>query len=278
MLIGLLVIAALQAAPAPQTGAAPRADVAQYVVGPNDVLNITVFNQAQLSGKFPVEGDGTIGFPLLGRIVVGGLSVSAVEDELRRRLTAGYLTDPHVTVTVEQYRSQQLFVMGEVKQPGNLQFTGSMTLIEALARVGSVTEKAGTQVIVMRASKGAPPAPAGTGTPGAGSSETIVIDLKNLQTGELSQNLSLHAGDTIFVPRAATVFVTGSVRTAGEYDIRPGMTVRQVIAKAGGVTDRGSMRRIQIIRRVDGKEVTIGASLETPVEEGDTVVVRERFI
>jgi polysaccharide biosynthesis/export protein len=267
----LLFLTALQAAPAPAT------DPALYIVGPNDVLNITVFNQPQMSGKFAVESDGTLAFPLVGRIAVGGLSIRAVEDEVRRRLSAGYLTDPRVSVTVEQYRSQQIFVMGEVKQPGSLQFTGAMTLIEALARVGSTTDRAGSEAMIVRPSS-SPAAVATTQKPNGSNSETIRVNLQNLQAGALSENVALRAGDTIFVPRAATVFVSGQVKAAGEYVIRTGMTVRQALALAGGVTDRGSTRRLQIIRQVDGKEVTLDVNLQTAVQQGDTIVVRERFM
>jgi polysaccharide export outer membrane protein len=110
----LLLMTALQAAPVAAT------DPALYIVGPNDVLTITVFNQPQLSGRFAVESDGTLAFPLLGRVTVGGLSIRAVEDQMRGRLAAGYVKDPHVSVTMEEYRSQQIFVMGEVRQPGSL--------------------------------------------------------------------------------------------------------------------------------------------------------------
>jgi polysaccharide biosynthesis/export protein len=270
MMLILLFLAALQTAPA----AAP--DPALYIVGPSDVLAITVFNQPQLSGKFAVESDGTLAFPLVGRVAVGGLSIRAAEDEIRQRLSAGYLTDPRVTVAVEQYRSQQIFVMGEVKQPGSLQFTGSMTLIEALARAGSTTDRAGFEAVIVRPSSGA--AGIAAQAPNAANSETIRVDLQSLQTGGLSHNVALRAGDTIFVPRAATVFVSGQVKTAGEYVIRPGMTVRQALALAGGVSDRGSTRRIQIVRQVAGKEATLDAGLQTPVQPGDTIVVRERFM
>jgi polysaccharide export outer membrane protein len=266
----LLFLTALQAAPASAN------DPALYMVGPNDVLNITVFNQPQMSGKFAVESDGTLAFPLVGRVAVGGLSIRAVEDEVRRRLSAGYLTDPRVSVTVEQYRSQQIFVMGEVRQPGSLQFTGAMTLIEALARAGSTTDRAGSEAMIVRPTR-EPVAPAAQ-APNNPGSETIRVNLQSLQAGGLSQNVALRAGDTIFVPRAATVFVSGQVKSAGEYVLRPGMTVRQALALAGGVTDRGSTRRIQIVRQVDGKEVTMGANLQTAVEPGDTIVVRERFM
>jgi protein involved in polysaccharide export with SLBB domain len=128
----------------------------------------------------------------------------------------------------------------------------------------------------------ADPAPEpGTSAAQAGSpskSETIHVALESLQAGELSQNVALRAGDTIFVPRAATVFVSGQVKTAGEYVLRSGMTVRQALALAGGVTERGSTRRIQIIRQIDGTRVTFDANLETELQPGDTIVIRERFM
>lgn len=266
----LLLLAALQVTPT-----AP-ADPRLYVVGPNDVLLITVFNQPQLSGKFAVEADGALTYPLVGRVSVGGKSIRAAEDEMRRLLANGFLKDPQVSVSVEQYRSQQIIMMGEVRQPGPLQFTGSMTLLEALARVGSTTDKAGTDVIIVR-SAGGSAAPVAAPNPSDPNAETIRVDLAMLQAGTLSQNVALRAGDTIFVPRAATVFVSGHVKTPGEYPIRTGTTVRQAIALAGGVTDRGSTRRLQLLRQVDGKETTISADLTTIVQAGDTIVVRERF-
>ena len=265
----LLLLLALQA----ERPAVP--DPGLYIVGPNDVLTITVFNQPQLSGKFPVEADGALTFPLVGRVTVGGKSIRAAEDEMRRRLAAGYLKDPQVSVSVEQYRSQQVIMMGEVRQPGTLQFTGAMTLLEALARVGSTTEHAGPEAVIVRPPAGAPPEAAlNSNNPNV---ETIRVDLASLQKGALAQNFVLRAGDTVFVPRAATLFVSGHVKTPGEYPIRAGMTVRQAITLAGGVTDRGSTRRLQIIRQVNGKETTISADLTTIVQQGDTIVVRERF-
>jgi len=268
----LLLITALQAVPPLPP------DPGLYVVGQNDVLMITVFNQPQLSGKFAVEADGSLTFPLVGRVAVGGKSIRAAEDEMRGLLANGFLKDPQVSITVEQYRSQQVIMMGEVRQPGPLQFTGSMTLLEALARVGSTTERAGTEVIIVRSSPGSTaPAPVSALNPNSPNADTIRVDLATLQAGTLTQNVALRAGDTVFVPRAATVFVSGHVRTPGEYAIRAGMTVRQAIALAGGVTDRGSTRRLQILRQVNGKETTVSADLTTIVQSGDTIVVRERF-
>jgi polysaccharide export outer membrane protein len=252
---------------------------AEYIVGPNDVLAITVVDQPQLTGKYIVRADGTFTFPLLGRLQAGGLSLQAVETDLRDRLAKGYVKDPQVGVSMDQYRSQQIFVMGEVRQPGSQQFTGPLTVIEALARAGSTTERAGMEALIVRPPSGAPPPDAAAieRAQNSKNADVIRINLQNLQAGALSQNVTLQSGDTIFVPRAESVFVSGQVRSAGEYVIRRGMTVRQVLALAGGVTDRGSTRRIQIIRQVDGEETTISVSLQDTVLPGDTVVVRERF-
>jgi polysaccharide biosynthesis/export protein len=262
--------------PATQTAQPAAVDPAHYIVGPNDVLAVTVFNQPQLSGKFVVEADGTVGFPLLGRVAAGGMSIRAVEDDLRNRLAAGYVKSPNVSVTIEQYRSQQVFVMGEVRQPGSLQFTGAMTLLEALARAGSTTDRAGSEVVVIRSRTGAP-SQSVSASGVAPDAETVRVSLHDLQTGALSDNLALRPGDTVFVPRAQTVFVSGQVKTAGEYVLRSGMTVRQALVLAGGITERGSSRRIQIIRQVDGKETTIDVDMQQRVQPGDTIVVRDRL-
>jgi polysaccharide biosynthesis/export protein len=277
----VLLLPVIVAQPTPAAGGQ-----SDYLVGPNDVLVITVFDQPQLSGKYLVQADGSVTFPLLGRLKAGGMSMQAVEDDLRGRLiSGGILTKPQVAVTIDQYRSQQVFVMGEVRQPGSLQFTGTMDVIEALARAGAVTDRADTEALIVRSPNGAPAAPASAPRDAAaverarsdGSAEIIKIDLQELQSGALTQNVRLRPGDTIFVPRAKSVFVSGQVRTAGEYVIRRGMTVRQVIALAGGVTDRGSTKRIQVVRRTEDKEVTLSIQLQDLVQPGDTIVVRDRF-
>src|SRR5687768_8687784 len=101
-----------------------------YVVGPQDVLTITVWNQPNLSGKFSVETDGTFTFPLIGRIKAGGLTLREVEEALKKRLADGFFRHPQVSAAVEQYRSQRIFIVGEVRQPGPYPLTGDMTLIE----------------------------------------------------------------------------------------------------------------------------------------------------
>ncbi len=247
----------------------------EYLVGPQDVLTITVYEQAELSGKFTVDADGTFDYPMLGRIKAAGLTVRALENEIKRRLTGDYLKNPQVSVAIEQYRSQSVFVHGEVRTPGTYALTGDMTLIEALAHAGSTTATAGDEVLIVRPKSGAGKGPVLPGQqPDA---EVIRVSLKALQAGTLTGNISLHDGDTIVVPRAQPVYVTGQVKSPGAYGAEPGMTVLQVLALAGGVTDRGATGRIKIVRVVRGKPVEIKAKLIDLVQPGDTVVVPDKY-
>src|SRR5258708_7169472 len=130
----------------PALGEAPD----DYVIGPQDVLTIQVFDQADLGGKYTVETDGTFSFPLIGRVRAGGLTLRNFELELKKRLADGYFRNPQVSVAIELYRSQRIFVMGEVRNPGPVQLSGGMTLIEALARAGSTTAAASGEVAIVR--------------------------------------------------------------------------------------------------------------------------------
>jgi polysaccharide export outer membrane protein len=240
-----------------------------YVVGPQDVLTITVFGEAELSGKYTVEQDGTFTFPQIGRVTAGGMTLRGIEGELKTKLADGYLKNPQVAVAIENYRSQRILVMGEVRSPGEYQLTGEMTLLAALARAGSTTPAAGHQATIVRPRKH----PAGGEDP----SEIIRVDLAALQSGDLSLNLPLQDGDTINIPKAQSVFVSGQVKTPGAYAVEPGTTVLQLLSLAGGLTERGSDNRIRIQRIVDGKTTEVSAKLTDTVMPGDTIIVKERF-
>jgi polysaccharide export outer membrane protein len=258
--------------------AAPRAGGAQeseYVVAAHDVLTITVWAQPDLSGKFIVDEDGTFAFPLIGRVKADGLSPHAIEDQIRARLTGRFFKNPQVSVAMDQYHSQRVNVVGEVRLPGSYPLVGQMTLIDALAKAGSATDRAGTFVLITRA-----PHPLGTaGTPeSAGTAAAATrVDIRSVQSGSAAQNVVLHDGDTVFVPPADTFFVSGHVHNPGSFALREQTTVLQGVALAGGLTDRGSNRRIQIIRLAGGKRQTFDARPGDVLQPGDTIVVRERL-
>ena len=252
---------------------APRA-LAQtnYVLGPQDVLNITVLGEDDLSRKYTIEQDGTFTFPLIGRVTARGLTLRALEQELKTRLkTGGFLKNPEISVAVDAYQSQRIMVWGQVNNPGEYQLSGDTTLLSALAKAGSVTAGAGREAVIVRAGRAAT-----DGTPSE--PEIIKVDLHELQEGNLALNIPLRDGDTINVPKAQSVFVSGQVKNPGGYAVEQGMTVLQALSLAGGLTDRGSDRRVNILRTVDGRKKEIkGVKLTTPVEPGDTIVVGQRI-
>ena len=253
-----------------------RAQTSNYIVGAQDVLAITLFDQQDLSGKYTVEADGTFTFPLIGRVTVGGLTMREVEQALRAELSKGFFKNPQVSVAVEQYRSQRVFVMGEVRTPGPYPLVGNMTLIEALARAGSTTEYAAGEALIVRSRDER--ASGGPVLPEQDSSASVIhVDVKALQMGRLSENAELRDGDTIFVPRAELVYVFGQVNRPGSYTLQRNTTVLQALSLAGGVTDRGTTGRIRIARVVEGKKVEVRVKVEDVVLAGDTIIVPERF-
>ena len=248
--------------------------IADYVIGPQDSLSITVFDQAELTGKYAVELDGSFAFPFIGRVQAAGLTIRAVEVELKQKLTQGFLKNPQVSVAIDEYRSQRIFIVGEVRNVGPHPLTGGMTLVEALAKAGSTTPDAGDEVIVVRGGG------AGDGAEAiqTANKETVRVSLKELQRGAArAANVALRDGDMIYVPRAELVYLLGEVKNPGSYAIQSGMTVLQAFSLAGGVTQYGAPNRVEVIRLIKGVKKTVKVKLDDLVQPGDTIVVPERF-
>ena len=276
-LLATLVLALLPQAPAP---ARPDAAVANpaYEIGAGDVLGIKVLDEVELSREYSVDADGTITFPFLNRVSVAGKSVKDVESDLTTRLAAGWLRNPQVAVAVTQYRSRYIFVLGEVKAPAKYSIEGQISLMEVIAKAGSLTPTAGSELRVLRSKD----KPSGGVNPALPDDErtTVVLRLsiKDLTEGRVQSNILLQDGDTLFVPAADRFYVGGFVKSPGQFVLQPGMTVRQALILAGGLAERGSDRGITITRVVKGKEVKIDANMATVVQPGDTINVRQRRI
>ena len=265
LLVGLLAAALQSQVPSPLSRGV------NYIVGAQDVLSVTVFNEAQLSGHFRVENDGKFDYPFIGRLQASGSTVAEIATLIRTRLADGYVRDPQVTVEVEQFRSQSVFVMGEVRSPGKYTLTGAVTLLEALAQAGSTSPTAGIEVLILHPKH----ATAGASTPqGQTDPDVEHINLRDLQEGNLSANVMVRDGDTIFVPKAQRFYVTGYVHNPGPYAFEPNLTVLQAISMAGGLTDLGSDRRIRIVR--DKKE--FDAKPTDIIRPEDTIIVRRRIL
>ena len=279
--LGLLLTAQAAGgqAPAPGEPAIQSAAPVTYQIGATDVLGIKVFGEDALSNNYTVDADGSITFPLLGRVQVGGKTTREIEEHLIQLLTAGYIRKPQVSVEIATYRSRSIFVIGEVTSPGRYTINGPQTLLEVIAHAGSTTATASDTIIVQRYKDGIAAAVTAPALPGdAQAVEVFRVSLNDLREGRLMANILLQDSDTIIVPPAERFYVTGFVRTPGSFVLRPGMTVRQAIAEAGGISERGSTRGIKIIRKEKDKEVELDADMADLVRPNDTIRIRQRLI
>jgi polysaccharide export outer membrane protein len=255
----LLVIARSASA---QTESSP----ADYVIGPTDVLLIQIFDQPDLGGRFSVDADGTLSFPLIGRVKAAGLSVRAFEADLRKRLVPDYFRNPQISVAIETYRSQQAFIRGEVRNPGPVTLTGGMTLIEALSRAGDVMPTASGDVLIVRPTQRQDDEP-----------EFIRASLADIEGGKLKQNIELRSGDQVYVSKAESIYIVGEVKQPGSFSIAKGTTVLQALALAGGPSETAATNRIEIQRTVKGERKKFKVALTDIVLPGDTIVVPQRY-
>jgi polysaccharide biosynthesis/export protein len=271
----LLTVLSLGAPQAPASPPQPSrpAISADYVVGPQDVLNIVVFGEEDLSKTVALDADGSFDFPYVGRVQAGGLTARAIGEEIARKLKNFYV-NPQVSVEVAKFRSQNIFVFGQVHAPGQYPLSGNMSLMQALAAAGSPTAAAAAYVVISRPSGSEPRLPKEE----SGGGTSLRITLRELQSGQLPAGFALRDGDTITIPKAETIFVTGQVKLPGSYVIEADLTVMQAIAMAGGATDKGAPNRVRIFRTVDGKQQEIkGVKLSDQVKAGDTIDVPQRY-
>jgi polysaccharide export outer membrane protein len=243
---------------------APKTTVDEYTIGPQDVLNVTVFGEPDASrAGVTVDNDGTIDCPYIGRVKAGGRSARLVENEIRDRLAKGFLVNPSVSVEVVKYRSKSVIVQGQVRAPGQFILEGNVSITSVLAQAGSLTTDAGSYVLISR--RGA-----------NGKQEEIRVSRRELESG-LAQAIQLRDGDTIVVPKAETFFVLGVVRSPGQYTYEDGLTVEKALSLAGGATDRAATNRITIERRVKGTIEKIKAKLTDLIQPNDTIKVPTRI-
>jgi polysaccharide export outer membrane protein len=261
ILVAILLVAIAIPALAVDTSPAHAAD---YSLGAGDLLKITVFDHPELLNELRVSEDGSITFPLLGEVKVAGLSAHELERALARRLgDGGFVRQPQVSVLVEDYQSQRFSVLGQVSKPGQYPLMTKTNVMGALAAAGGpVNLVAADEANLLRRD----------GT-------HVGIDLVSLFQGDPRQNLTVAAGDTLYVPKAAQFYIYGEVQHPGVYRLERGMTVSQAISAGGGLTPRGSDRHVAVRRRdyKAGKEREISLDKADLVQADDVIRVKERL-
>jgi len=245
-----------------------------YRVGPGDVLKITVRGNEDLTKEIVVSPGGSGVCPLIGEVKAGGFSVDEIGSRIMEKLADGYLVNPHVEVVVKEYRSQKVFLLGEVVHPGTYSLDNQASLIEIISKAGGLGSDAGEVVEVSRApQQGEKDKPQ---TPVKGrAGDPIRVDLRRLLAGTPTEKVEIRNGDTIFVPRAKVFYIFGEVKQPGKYKWDQDLTVLKAVITAGGFTELASKRRIQIGRKDSDGEKKIAVKLDSMVEAGDTITVPE---
>jgi len=219
-----------------------------YKIGPEDLLEISVFEDEKLNKTVRVSSQGNISLPLLGIMRVKGLTSNEVEKEIRDLLAEKYLKNPNVSVFIKEYRNQRISVIGAVEKPGVYEVTGQKTILDILAMAGGLKEDAGQLLFLIR-----PPKLEDETTKVKKDSDdqtprTFMIDLEGLLVkGDLALNLPLIHGDVINIPVSGKIFVGGEVKSPGGFPLKgKKLTVSQAIALAGGLvpTSAGSETKI----------------------------------
>jgi polysaccharide export outer membrane protein len=245
----------------------PPAPGEGYVIGPQDNLSIIVSDETELTGKYRVDTDGTISMPYLSRVPLAGLSLQEAQDKITAMLKAGYIRNPQVRIEVDQFKARSVLMTGEVRVQGKVTLPGStMSLLEALALAGSATANASNEVLIMHPPK-----------PGEKAPEPIVINRKDLELGKVGRDITLQDGDIVNIPVAKRFYISGFIKNPGSFVLDTGTTVGQAIILAGGLNDRGSDRRLSVIRVVNGKTVEISVKMEDTVLPNDEIKVKSRF-
>jgi polysaccharide biosynthesis/export protein len=273
----------LQQADVPSTAAAQ-----DYRIGPEDLLEISVYGAPDLSGVARVTAEGTISVPLLGIVQATGLTPNELESVLRGLLRQTYMKDPHVSVFVKEVESHSVSVFGAVEKPGVFQIRSAKSLIEVLSMAQGLAADSGDTVIIMRQARTTTPAvaddpilpPVAASSPVRGPAEgiaslvnadavsgssSIEINLRDLlNTGDPRYNALVYPGDAVTVTRAGVVYVVGEVNKPGGYVLKTNenISVLQAIALAEGETHTASGKRARIIRT---DEIT-GGRTEIPID------------
>ena len=238
------------------------------VVSPGTVLKITVYQHDDLTSTVQVTEDGGVVLPLIGKVQVNGMTIPQVTAKITEELAAGYLKNPQVNVFVQNFRNRKVTVLGQVNKPGLQEFSGQTTLLEIISAAGGLAADAGDTVSIKRIEDG--------------KEKVIEIDLKSLVTGgNLSQNLPIQEGDSVYISKSGMCFITGEVQKPGTYPCSSDTTVLKLVALAGGFTGKANKSGFLITRIVENKDTqkpekqTYKASLDTKLVADDVVVVKE---
>ena len=237
----------------------------EYRLGPGDIIKISVFQNPDLAVETRVTENGTITFPLIGLVKVGGMTVSAAEQTIAKALqSGGFLKQAQVNILVTQNVGNQVSVLGQVGHPGRFPLATFNTRISEMIATAGGINATGSEVLIL------------TGTRN-GKLFRKEIDIAGMfLNNQPNEDVLVMGGDVIYVPRQARFYIYGEVTRPGSYAVERGMTVRQALAEGGGPTSRGTERSLGLYRRgPDGNVQSLTPDLNSPVQPDDVFYVKE---
>lgn len=273
LLASLLALAAFNALGQDESGQTQMSMKQQgdYTLGAGDNIRILVFQNPDLTLDTRVSEGGTITYPLVGSVKIGGMPIPQAEQVIAGALkSGGFVQQPQVNIVLLQVRGNQVAVLGEVNRPGRYPLEIFNTrLSEMLANAGGITS--------------------GVGSIGGGADRVIVtgwrggqrfrkeVDVPNLfLNNKPEDDIEVAGGDVIYVPAAPVYYIYGEAQRPGTFRIQRGMSVQQALAGAGGPTVRGTERGMKLYRKnADGKVELIKTSPNDPVQPNDVIFVTE---
>jgi polysaccharide biosynthesis/export protein len=221
-----------------------------YVLGSGDRVLIRALDVDEIDGKTAVvDLGGYIDIPLLGKFKAAGLCVDQLEDDLAKQLRR-YVREPHISVTVSEYRSRPVSIMGAVNSPGVVNLSGPSTLMQVLSRAGGLRADAGNIIKITRQGKGTIPLLSSKSNP-SGQFTTAEVSIRSLlEAKNPEDNILIEPTDIISVPRADLVYVVGGVNKAGGFVLneRESITVLQAVSMAEGLDKTSAAKDAKIIR------------------------------
>ncbi|MFK5952975.1 MAG: polysaccharide biosynthesis/export family protein [Desulfobacterium sp.] len=283
-----------------QTGGADN-----YRLGAQDVILITVLagGETQVEMELVVTGSGDINVPLAGSIRAAGLTQEELERTIRIPLERDYFVNPQVQVQIKAYHSLQFFISGAVQSPGMYELNFHPTMMDLIAKAGGMAAGRGNIAYVLRGPKGVDSGNLLASTPDSEALETAIIKrepirvdlLKLLDQGDMTENIVLESGDTVYIPlnkalnQAYTkIYVEGEVKFPGVFDYQPGLTAFSACIMAGGFGQYAAPNRARVIRNTaDGEQKIFKINLEKvqrgdkpdfPLEPGDRIFIPESWL
>ena len=273
-ILGMLVLAhgsISLAAPRAVYASTAQTEAAQseplHMLGVGDLVAVQVFARPELSISAYVSDNGSLILPLVGAVKVAGLSPDDAATRIAEALRKGqFVLRPQVNITLQQSHSQQVSVLGQVHTPGRYSLESKTSVFDLLAQAGGLSADAADTGYLLRKDK-------------SGVAQRLPIDLNNLAGNSQGPNdYRLKSGDSLFVPKSAQFYIYGEVRAPNRYKLERGMTLMQALTLGGGVTDRGSERRVEIRRSTGrGKFNLIDAHATDLIQADDVIRVKQRL-